>query len=124
MQEIDVFIDQQTDYAEELVRLSISNQEAHDELQSFNDCKQFKYKHPIAENFRYKQSQQDELYKLLYKDTEKFMDEITNTRQNIRRIESNLNKEKYKNEEERRNWIANLNNARSKLQVMKDLISK
>lgn len=124
MQEIDLIIDEQPDYAEELVRLNIRNQEAHDELQSYNDTKQFKYKHPIAENFHYKQTQQDKLYKMLYKDPDKFMSEITNTLQNIRRIESNLDKEKYKNQEERIAWMGNLDRARNKYEVMKSLISK
>lgn len=51
------------------------------------------------------------------------MEEITNTLQNIRRIESNLNKKKYKNEKERKSWMNNLKNARSKYEVMKGLIS-
>ena len=124
MQEIDLIIDDQPDYAEELVRLDIRNQEAHAELQSYNDTKQFIYKHTIAENFRYKQTQQDELYKLLYKDPDKFMGEITNPLQNIRRIKSDLNKEKYKNQEERIAWMRNLDKARNKYEVMKNLISK
>lgn len=124
MQEIDILIDNQPDYAEELVRLDIRNQLAHAELQSYNDTQHFKYEHPIAENYRYKQSEQDKLLKLQYQYPDKFMEEITNTLQNIRRIESNLNKEKYKNEKERKSWMNNLKNARSKYEVLKGLISK
>lgn len=124
MQEIDSIIDEQTDFAEELVRLCIRNRQAHEELQSYHDTQTFKYIHPIAENHRYVLNQKNKLLLLLCKDPATFMNEITNTICNIRRIESNLNKEKYKDQEERLSWINNLTKARNKLEVMKNLISK
>ncbi len=124
MQEIDVLLDNHPDMAEEMVRNAIRNQQAHSELQSYNDKKQFEYIHPIAIQINYSQSQNNNLKELLASNPDAFLNEITNTIQNIRRIKSDLNKKKYKDRDQHLSWQDNLMRAELKLQVMKKLISE
>lgn len=124
MQEIDVLLDNHPDMAEEMVRNAIRNQQAHSELQSYNDKKQFEYIHPIAIQINYSQSQNNNLKELLASNPDAFLNEITNTIQNIRRIKSDLSKKKYKDRDQHLSWQDNLMRAELKLQVMKKLISE
>lgn len=122
MQEIDVIIDDQTELALELVNLDIRNQQAHKELQSFNDTGVFKYIHPLTINTKYKRTQRDELILLKKEKPEAFLNEITNCNQNIRRISSNIKKKKYKDEVELQAWLENLEKAKIKRQIIIELM--
>jgi len=122
MQEIDVIIDDQTEKALELVHLAIRNQHAHQELQSFNDTGEFKFVHRLTIDTRYKRTQRDELKKMKEENPGAFLNEITNNIQNIRRIESDINKKKYKDEAQYQSWIENLNKARIKQQIFVELM--
>lgn len=124
MQEIDVVLDDNPDMAEEMVRHAIRNQQAHSELQLYNESKQFEYIHPIAIQVNYSQSQNNNLKELLASNPETFLNEVTNTIQNIRRIKSDLSKKKYKDEDQHLSWKENLTRAEMKLQIMKKLISE
>jgi len=50
--------------------------------------------------------------------------EITNVTQNIRRIKSNINKQKYKDENEKQSWKKNLSQAETREAVLKEIIGK
>lgn len=122
MQEIDVIIDDQTEKALELVHLAIRNQHAHQELQSFNDTGEFKFVHRLTIDTSYKRTQRDELKKLKEENPEAFLNEITNLNQNIRRIESDIATQKYKDEAQHQAWIKNLERAKIKRQVIIELM--
>jgi flagellar motility protein MotE (MotC chaperone) len=106
----------------ELVHLDIRNQQAHRELQTFNDTGKFDYIHPLTVHAKYKRTQRDELLKLKKENPEAFLNEITNLNQNIRRIESNIRKKKYKDEQEHQAWRENLEKAKIKLQIIIELM--
>lgn len=120
MQEIDVILDEHTDMAQEFVDNDIQNQLAHKELQAFNDTGQFIYVHPIAIQNRYERSQSNILEKLQKDNPEELLNEITNTVQNIRRIESDIKKKKYKDDKQYQSWCENLEKAK----IKRDLLSR
>lgn len=122
MQEIDVIIDDQTELALEMVNLKIRNQQAHQELEAYNNTGTFVYKHSLTVHAKYKRTQRDELIRLKKEDPAAFINEVTNTKQNIRRIESNIEKKKYKSEEEHQSWLENLERAKIKLQTIIELM--
>lgn len=122
MQEIDLIIDDQTEKAPELVHLAIRNRHAHEELQSFNDSGEFKYVHKLTLTSRYQRTQRDNLRKMKEENPEAFLTEITNLNQNIRRIESDIRKKKYKDEEELKSWKKNLERANIKRQIIIELM--
>ncbi|MDR1883758.1 MAG: hypothetical protein LBR26_13380 [Prevotella sp.] len=116
-------MDDHTELALELVTLDIRAQQAHRELQSYNDTGKFQYVHRLTIHTKYKKDQLAELRKLKSEDPSAFMKEITNTTQNIRRIESQLHNKKYKDEEERQSWQNNLEKARIKQKAIQDILS-
>lgn len=117
-----MLIEEQTTLAFELVNLKIRNQQAHEELQSFNDNGSFKYIHSLTINTKYKQTQKEELKKIKENSPDIFLNEITNLNQNIRRIESNIRKKKYKDEQELQSWTDNLEKAKIKRQIIIELM--
>jgi len=124
MQEIDVLLDDHPEHSLEMVELDNRNRQAHKELQLYNDHKTFLYKHPIVKQRKQYDDQIAELYDLKRSDPEAFINEITNTVQNIRRIKSNLNKQKYKSEDEKLSWEENLERAETREKVLKEIIGK
>jgi len=107
-----------------MVELDNRNRQAHKELQLYNDHKTFLYKHPIVEQRKQYDDQIAELYEMKRSNPEAFINEITNTVQNIRRIKSNLNKQKYKSEDEKLSWEENLSRAEIREAVLKEIIAK
>jgi hypothetical protein len=124
MREIDVLLDDQPELSREMVELDNRNRQAHKELQLYNDHKVFLYKHPIVVQRKQYDDQLAELYELKRSDPGLLINEITNVTQNIRRIQSNLNKKKYKSEEEKQSWEQNLSRAEIRKKVLEDVISK
>jgi hypothetical protein len=124
MQEIAVLLEDQPELSMEMVELDNRNRQAHKELQLYNDHKAFLYKHPIASRRKQYDDQIAELYALKRSDPASFLKEITNTTQNIRRIKSNLNKQKYKSEEEKQSWESNLFRAETREIILKKIIEK
>ena len=94
------------------------------ELQLYNDHKTFHYKHPIVVRRKQYDDRIAELYELKRSNPDAFLKEITNTTQNIRRIRSNINKQKYKSDEERESWEDNLSRAEIRESVLKEIIKK
>lgn len=121
MQEIDAFIDNEPSFAKELVLLRIRNQNAHKELQTYNDTQKFAYVHELTQKATIKSSLLQELKELQQNNPDQFLTEITNTQQNIRRISSNINNKKYKSEKEKQGWQENLKQAELKLEILKGL---
>lgn len=124
MQEIDVLLDTQPELAMEMVELDNRNRKAHKELQLYNDHKTFLYKHSIVAQRKQYDDQLAELYELKRNDPGALMNEITNVTQNIRRIRSNLNKKKYKSNEEKQSWEENLSRSQTRETVLKEIIGK
>ena len=124
MQEIAVLLDDHPEMAMEMVELDNRNRQANKELQLYNDHKIFLYKHPIVANRKQYDDQIAELYEMKRTNPDAFIKEITNTTQNIRRIKSNLNKKKYKSDEEKKSWEENLSRAKIRDSVLKEIIKK
>lgn len=117
-------LDDQPDLAREMVLLDHRNRQAHKELKSFNDTGKFVNKHPFVVEKKLYKDTYTELTELKRSDPGAFIKEITNVTQNIRRIQSQLNKEKYKSDEEKHSWEQNLAKAMIRKQVMEEIISK
>lgn len=124
MREIDVFIDDQPELSKEMVLTEQRNHQAHAELQAYNDHKVFVYKHPITRERKQYEEMLSELYRLKKEHPGELMNEIANITQNIRRIQSNINKNKYKSEEELESWKGNLSRAKMRKKVLEEVISK
>ena len=124
MQEIDVLLDNKPELSKELVLLDERNRQAHKELKSFNDKGKFVYKHPFIVKKKLHNDSYTELTELRRTDPTAFLKEITNITQNIRRIQSQLNKKKYKSEDEKRSWEQNLEKATIRNQVLEEIIAK
>jgi len=124
MREIDVLLDERPEQAIEMVELDNRNRQANKELRLYNDHKTFLFKHPIVVRRQQYDDLLAELYELKRSDPGALMNEITNVTQNIRRIKSNINKKKYKNEEEKLSWEKNLSQAETRETVLKEIIGK
>jgi predicted nucleic acid-binding Zn-ribbon protein len=124
MQEIDAVLDDHPELAIEMVELDSRNRNAHEELQAFNDHKVFVYKHPVTVRRKQYDDQLTELYNLKRTDPGALMTEIANLMQNIRRIQSNLNRKKYKSVDEQVSWDTNLTRSELRMKVLKEVISK
>lgn len=123
MQEIDVLIDTHPELAAELIALDIRNQQAHHELQSFNDTGKFLSVHSLVQSRAFEQKQHTDLSALKSENPDLFLSEITNIVQNIRRIESNIRTKKYKSEEELQSWNENLERAKLRVKILKDILN-
>lgn len=64
------------------------------------------------------------LEQLLIHNTSEFMSEIVNAQNNIRRYNSQIKKEKYKNEDERLNWLDIVKRDSDKLSLMQAILKK
>lgn len=123
MQELNRLLDEQPVLALEFVELDIRNQQAHSDLQSYNDNKVFLNKHDITKSRTFKRTQKEELLSLKRKDPSAFVKEVANLVQNIRRIESNIRGQKYKTEEELESWKDNLSRAQTKHDIMVEILN-
>ena len=124
MQEIDVLLDDKPELSLEMVELDNRNRQAHAELQAYNNHKVFVYKHPIVTQRKQYDDMLSELYELKRTNPGALINEITNATQNIRRIQSNLTKQKFKSPEEKESWEQNLSRAETRKKVLEEVISK
>ena len=122
MRECDKKIDECPELSYKMVQADIRNRQAQQELVNFEKNKTFLYIHPFTEEEKFYRDQRTKLYEIRYKYPEKFIQEITNTQQNIRRIESNIRTGKYKDEKERISWQKNLSKAKGKLRALKEML--
>jgi len=124
MREIDVLLDDKPELSIEMVELDNRNRQAHKELQLYNDHKEFLCKHPIVVQKNQYDDQLTELYELKRTNPGALLNEINNVMQNIRRIQSNLNKQKYKSDEEKQSWEQNLSRSEIRKKILEEIISK
>jgi hypothetical protein len=124
MQEIHFILDDKPELSLEMVELDNRNRQANAELQAYNEHKIFVYMHPIVIQRKQYDDQLSELYELKRSNPGALMTAITNVEQNIRRIQSNINKQKYKSEEEKQSWEKNLAGAEIRKKVLEEVISK
>lgn len=124
MTALDRLLDEQPILAEEFVKLDIRNQQAHTELQSFNNTHRFANVHPLVVDKTFRQTQTDELRELKRTQPEKFINELANITQNIRRINSNIKNKKYKTDEELQGWNENLARAKIRLEIVKKILNE
>jgi hypothetical protein len=89
------------------------------ELHQYNKNATFLYMHPILAE----QSLLTRLTNLLQSDPMQFMNEITNSNNNIARYMSRISLEKYRGEEERLAWLSIIEKEKAKLNLMQKLIS-
>ena len=115
----------ETDFYDLLVdELDNRNRQAHAELKAYNDCKVFVNKHPIVTQRKQYDDMLSELYEMKRTNPRALINEIANVTQNIRRIQSNLNKQKFKTDEEKQSWEQNLSRAETRKKVLEEVISK
>jgi predicted nucleic acid-binding Zn-ribbon protein len=124
MQEIHFILDDKPELSLEMVELDNRNRLASAELQAFSKHKVFAYKHPLVVQRKKYDDLLSELYELKRTDPGKLINEIANVTQNIRRIQSNIKRKKYKNDEEKKKWEENLSSAEIRKQVLQEVISK
>jgi hypothetical protein len=124
LQDIDTLIDEKPELSSELIDLDIRNQQAHRELQTYNDTKKFANEHQLVIDFNIRKTALSDLKFLRKTSPQKFLNEITNLQQNIRRVESKINTKKYKSDEELKTWTENLNRLKIKRDLIADIISE
>lgn len=124
MQQFDLSLDRDPSYKNcfGIVKADINHQLAENELQEFSKNNTFLWKHPIAAQKKFERDTIEDLKKLKGTNPLKFIDEVTNVRQNIRRIESNIRMKKFKNENELKSWEENLLRGKIRLEILSDLI--
>ncbi|GAB1358570.1 hypothetical protein MASR1M31_03480 [Porphyromonadaceae bacterium] len=124
MQEIHCLLDDHPELSHEMVLLDIRNRQANAELEAYNSHGVFVYKHKITIDKKNEEEMLIELYELKRNNPELLMQEITNLTQNIRRINSNIKKEKYKDKDELNSWNQNLQKAETRKTIIQTVISK
>jgi hypothetical protein len=122
MKELDAQLDDHPELALETVTLDNRNRLAHKELQVYNDHHIFLYKHPLTVENKHYADQLAELRNLRHTDPAALLTEIANLLQNIRRIRSNLSRQKYKSGEERDSWQENLHHAELRKKILEEII--
>ncbi len=124
MKRADKFLDDNPNYVKclEVVDNDVLHRLADNELLHFQDSKSFLYKHPLAAQKKFEQECLEDLAALKKKSPEKFICEMTNVTQNIRRINSQIRQKKYKDEEMLRSWEENLMKAEFRLKILAELI--
>lgn len=106
----------------ELIEQDILNKQADDELLHFQKNKTFLYKHPLAAQKKFEQDSIESLRQLKTSNPLQFINEITNISQNIRRIESQIRKKKYRDDEMLQSWEENLMRAKMKREILTNMI--
>jgi predicted nucleic acid-binding Zn-ribbon protein len=124
MQEIHFILDDKPELSLEMIELDNRNRQANAELQAFSKHKVFAYKHPLVVRRKKYDDLLSELYELKRTDPRKLINEIANVIQNIRRIQSNIKRKKYKTDEEKEKWEENLSSAEIRKKVLEEVISK
>lgn len=122
MEDINQKIDDNPSLSSSFVEADIRNVQAQRELESYNNTGNFLGKHPLVADFLYKRQTNDELRILKKDNPSKFVADVTNLQQNIRRIKSNIARKKYRTEEELKGWQENLLRAEIKLELIMDIL--
>lgn len=121
---LDALLDTHPERAAELAQLDDRNRQAHHELEVYNATGIFPACHPIAVQFLADRKTEERLLLMRKQKPEKFMQQVTNCTQNIRRIESRLKNKHYKDDSERERWEHNLTTAQRLLSRMEKILNK
>lgn len=122
MQEIDQELDAHPELAQEMAELDERNRQAQKELDTWQSTRRFAMVHPIVIQALQEEQQLAELKRIAREDPEEFMRRVTNAKQNLRRIESRLQKQQYKDETQRAQWERNREKAKRLLALMQQCI--
>jgi hypothetical protein len=119
--DIELIIDKDPTYENifELVTQDERNRLAHLELRHYEKHGDFMYEHPVLIVHR----KRNELDKLRRIDPSRFLDEISKSKQYIKRYESQIRKGKYKDDAELEKWQCYIRDYQLKLKLMTELIS-
>lgn len=120
MVEIDKIIDNKptAKLVQEFAELRIRNLQAFRELESYNSTGEFLNRHPIVAHF----STRQQLEQMLRENPDKFLEEYSNTRENVKRYKSYLNNKKRTEEQHDKDKI-NLKKHRQRVAMMKEILS-
>lgn len=118
MCEIDAIIDTKASKAlvKELAELRIRNLLCFRELEALNNNGKFLYKHPLIRNY----SERVQLETMFREDTDRFLDEFANTRENVKRYSSFL-KNKKRSPEQKDKDRQNLDKHKDRKQLFIDI---
>lgn len=121
MQALDSVIDSATDeQLSAFVDDDDRNHLAFIELKVFEKHGEFLYLHPLLKD----QAREHELEILRKTNPAEFTKQMVNAQKSIERYTSRINKQKYKSEQERADWLALIDAYAKKLDIMQLLISK
>ena len=124
MKDMDTTLDDNPALVSAFIDLDIRNAQAHRELTAYNNTGRFIGEHPLVRDYLGKVRESDRLRRLRSSQPDELLRQIANTKQNIRRIESNIRRKKYRSEQELESWNNNLANAKSKLDIMSKTLQK
>lgn len=121
MVDLDAIIDQKptAKIVQELAELRIRNIQAFRELESFNNTGKFLNRHPLVAHF----STRQQLEQLLKENPDKFLEEYSNCRENVKRYKSYLNNKKRTQEKKDKDKI-NLKKHSDRLEIIKDILNQ
>jgi hypothetical protein len=102
----------------ELAELRIKNLICFSELETYNNTGKFKGRHPLLKHFTIRHI----LIKLKKEDPNRFLDDFSLCKDNIKRYSSFLKRKKI-SEKERENWQKQLNKHTERLELMKEVMS-
>ena len=122
MEDINQKIDDNPSLSSSFVEADIRNVQAQRELESYNNTGNFIGKHPLVIDFFYRRQTNDELRSLKRDNPAKFVTDVANLQQNIRRIKSNIARKKYRTGEELKGWQDNLLRSEIKLELIMDIL--
>jgi hypothetical protein len=121
MAEIDKIIDQKPTIAlvKELAELRIRNLQAFRELEEYNNTGKFVNKHPLVKHF----SIHEQLKEMLWNNPDSFLEEYANTRENVKRYKSFLNR-KDRDQAKKEKDNKNLKKHSEREALMKEILSE
>ena len=121
MVKLDALIDNKPTAAriEKLAELMIRNKQAFRELETYNNTGKFLNRHPLVKHF----STRQQLEQLLKDNPDKFLEDYSNTRENVKRYKSYLNNKKRDEEKHAKDKI-NLKKHQDRVEIMKEILSQ
>ena len=102
----------------ELAELRIRNLQAFRELDEYNRTGKFLNRHPLVAHF----STRQQLEELLRENPDRFLEEYSNSRENVKRYRSYLNSPARTDEKKDKDRI-NLKKHSERVEIMKDILS-
>ena len=106
------------DLVKGLAELRIRNLLCFSELEMFNSTGKFKGMHPLLKHFTVRQS----LVKIKKEDPEQFLEEFSNTRDNVKRYSSFLKRDKVQ-PKQKENWQKQVDKHTQRLELIKEIMS-